>query len=331
MKTTTRLFILFIVIIVFLPSCATIALKNNYNIHFQSSAENAKLQVSNKIYHLPADVNVIRSKEDLKVTLLADTLQKDFVLKSGKNLSFMYGNLFLLLYAPVGYGVDLFSEKRFDYGYDIFLDPLSNDSVIRKATGPESLRYFFSNEYPTNKGQVNLLFSLPWVNSFYQQPKFEKPRFNTGFWGTSLGAEYFHKENRFIALTGGAVMDFFLPFPAAVDLYGEHELMSSLYVNLTHNHKAKRFTYGYGITYSKNRWAYSYTEEFDTPPPSRGTEPIIRTNHSVGLTLTGYLQFGKRYFMGLVYRPTFIQIHPDTKFHYEHLISLDLMWKFKVR
>lgn len=331
MKTITRLFILFVVIIVFLPSCATLALKSNYNIHFQSSAENAKLQVSNKIYHLPADVNVIRSKEDLKVTLLTDTLQKDFVLKSGKSLSFMYGNLFLLFYAPVGYGVDMFSEKRFDYGYDIFLDPLSNDSIIRKATGPESFRSYFSKEYQTNKGQVNLLFSLPWVNSFYMQPKFEKPRFNTGFWGISLGTEYFYKENKFIALTSGAVMDFFLSFPAAVDLSGEHELMSSVYVNLTNNHKTRRFTYGYGINYSKNRWMYSYTDWGDPPPPTRDPETVIRTNHSVGLTLTGYHQFGKRFFMGLIYRPTFFQIHPDVKFHYEHLISLDFVWKFKVR
>lgn len=76
---------------------------------------------------------------------------------------------------------------------------------------------------------------------------------------------------------------------------------------------------------------YRYFDWGDPPPPTRDPETVIRTNHTVGLTLTGYHQFGKRYFMGLVYRPTFLQIHPDVKFHYEHLISLDFMWKFKVK
>lgn len=157
MKAVTRLFILSGIFIAFFSSCAALALKNNYDIHFQSNVNNAKLQVSDKVYDLPADVNVKRSKEDLDVTLLTDTLQKAFVLKSGKNLSFMYGNLFLFFYAPVGYGVDMLSERRFDYGNDILLDPFSNDSIIRKATGLESFRYYFSKEHPTNKGQVNLL------------------------------------------------------------------------------------------------------------------------------------------------------------------------------
>lgn len=303
MKAVTRLFILSVVFGLLSSSCATLTLKSNYDIHFHSSVEDTKLQVSDRIYDLPFYVNVKRSKEPLNVTLLTDTLQKNFILQSGNNLSFLYGNLFCLY----GYFVDLFSEKRFHYGNNILLDPFSNDSIIRKATVSESFRYYLSKKYPTNKGQINLVFSLPWVNSFYLQPKFEKPKSNTGFWGMSLGTEYYHKDNRFIALTGGTVMDFFLPVPAAVDLSGEHELMSSLYVNLTNNHKSGRFTYGYGINYAKNRWMYRYIDRFDPPPPTRGTETIIRTNHSMGITLTGYHQFGKQYFMGLVYRPTFFK------------------------
>ena len=44
-----------------------------------------------------------------------------------------------------------------------------------KATRSESFRSYFSEKYQTDKGQINLVFSLPWINSFYQQPKFEKP------------------------------------------------------------------------------------------------------------------------------------------------------------
>ena len=121
MKAVIRLIILVVAFVVFFPSCATLTLKNNYDILFESNVENAKLQVSESVYDLPANVKVKRSKEDLKVALLADTLQKDFVLKSGKNLNFAYGNLLWLIYAPIGYGMDLLSEKGFHYGNDILL------------------------------------------------------------------------------------------------------------------------------------------------------------------------------------------------------------------
>lgn len=76
MKAEPRLFILSVVFVLLFSSCATLSLSDRYDIYFHSNVEDAKLQVSDRVVELPFYVNVKRSKEDLKVTLLADTLQK---------------------------------------------------------------------------------------------------------------------------------------------------------------------------------------------------------------------------------------------------------------
>jgi hypothetical protein len=123
-------------------------------------------------------------------------------------------------------------------------------------------------------------------------------------------------------------MDFFLPVIGAVDIRGEYELMSSAYFSLTDNYKLNHISLGYGLNYAWNKWSFQNNEEEDELPTRAATEKI---NQSIGVVLNGYYQFGKHFHTGLIYRPTFMQIKPDIKFKYEHLISLDLIWKFRLR
>ncbi|MDP4276614.1 MAG: hypothetical protein Q8914_03170 [Bacteroidota bacterium] len=144
-----------------------------------------------------------------------------------------------------------------------------------------------------------------------------------------MGLEYFYKKNRFININVNSASDFFLPIPAAVDMSGEYEMMSSVYLGLTDNYKFKRFTVGYGLNYSKNIWDLRYYEWGDPTPPTR--EPIKRASQSIGFTLNGYHQFGEHFFIGLIYRPSILRVNPTVGFNYEHLISLDVVWKIKLR
>jgi hypothetical protein len=311
-----------------LTSCATVITRRNYNVDIYSNANNSKVEIFDSTYNLPAKIRFERSRNDLDIRLISDTSKMNFTVLSSPNPAFLYGNLLWMQVSPAAYLIDFTNPKRFYYGKSIYLD--INDT-IRILRPPVSKFYYdyFSKTYPTNKGQINLVFSLPWINSFFLQPQNESSKQNTGFWGLSVGLEYFYKNNKFISLNANAVSDFFVPVPAAVDISGEYEMMSSTYLSITDNYKFKRFTLGYGINYSKNTWDYRYYDRFDPPPPTR--DPIKRTSESMGFTFNGYHQFGEHFFVGLIYRPTFVMIYPQVGFKYEHLISLDFAWKIRLK
>lgn len=320
--------IILIALIITLTSCATVITRRNYDVVIYSNANNSKAQVLDSIYNLPARIRVKRSGNDLDIRLISDTSKLNYTVISSPNAAFLYGNLLWMQFSPAAYLIDFTNPKRFYYGNSIYLDIADTVRILR----PPVLKFYydyFSKTYPTNKGQINLVFSLPWVNSFYLQPLHETSKLNTGFWGLSVGLEYFYQDNKFMSLNANAVSDFFIPVPAAVDISGEYDMMSSIYLGLTDNFKFRRFTLGYGINYSRNTWDHRYYDRFGPPPPTR--DPIKRTSESFGFTLNGYHQFGEHFFVGLIYRPTFVMINPQVDIKYEHLISLDFAWKIRLK
>lgn len=302
--------------------------RRNYNVEIYSNESNSKAQILDSTYDLPTKINLKRSKNDLDIQLILDTSKISFIVKTSPNPAFLYGNLLWMQVSPAAYLIDFTNQKRFYYGKSIYLDINDSNRIIRPSVSKFYYEYF-SKIYPSNKGQINIVLSLPWINSFYFQPQNESSKSNTGFWGISFGLEYFYKEYKYISLNANAVSDFFVPVPAAVDISGEYEMMSSTYLSITDNFKFKRFSVGYGINYSKNIWDFRYYDRFDPPPPTR--DPIKRKSESIGLTLNGYHQFGKHFHLGLIYRPTFLMVNPEVKFKYEHLISLDFAWKFRLK
>lgn len=319
---------LFIILIVTLPSCATIMTSRSSNLDIYSNAKNSKVQILDRTYNLPVKISIEKSKYDLNILLISDTSTRNYTLKSSPNPAFLFGNLLWLYGAPVAYLIDFTTPKRFYYGKSIALDINDTIGILRP---PVSKFYhdYFSKTYPKNIGQINLMFSIPWINSFYLQPQNETAKINTGFWGLSAGLEYFYKTNKYIGLNANVASDFFAPVPGAVDISGEYEMMSSTYFSITDNYKYKRFNLGYGINYSKNTWDFRFYDRFDPPPSTR--DPIKKTNESIGLTLNGYFQFGKHFFLGVIYKPTILVINPSVDLKYEHLISIDFAWKFRLK
>jgi hypothetical protein len=120
-----------------------------------------------------------------------------------------------------------------------------------------------------------------------------------------------------------------VPVPAAVDISGEYELMSSSYLNISNNHKVRRFSFGYGFSYSKNTWDLRYYNRFNPPPPTRNPEK--KSNNALGLVFSSYYLTGKRFTLGIVYRPTFYRLNAEPVFKYEHLLSLNFGWKIRLK
>jgi hypothetical protein len=213
--------------------------------------------------------------------------------------------------------VDMNSPKRYTYPGKIHIN--SADTI--------SKYYHYSQS--KNKGELHLHLSLPHINLFCLKPQNETYKINTGFWGLSVGLDYYHSNNQFINLGASGVLDFFLPFPAAVDLNGEHEFMSSWYISLSNNHRLGRFTLGYGLSYGENAWSLRYFDWLDPPPPTR--DPVTRRHNSLGLIFPAYFQLYQHFSIGVVYRPSFYRPNIKDKFSYEHLISIDFAWKIRLK
>lgn len=326
--------LLSLVLLLLLSSCATVFTKKTYKMEV-SSQTYSMVKVNDSSFFLPAKIKVKRSKEDLAMVFSNDSISRNYLLKSSISPKYLYGNLAFVHFAPVGYLVDLSNEKRFYYGSHIVAN--TNDTIMKLQTPVKksyknfksNAREYFTKDFKTNKGQLNIIVSLPWINSFHFKPIGETSKNNTGFLGFGSGVEYFYKENNFIGIYASGVIDFLAPVPAPISYDGEHEFFSSLSIGLTNNHKIKRFTLGYGLNYAKNSWKLS-NNDYD-PLIETSRKPVTKSNNSLGLIANGYFQFGKRFFVGLNYKPSLMVLNHTAKFNYEHVISLDFVWKFKIK
>lgn len=260
-----------------------------------------------------ANLSVERKRKPLIIIATTDSLTK--TLQVGPGNSFTYWCNIFFNYG-IGMLVDRKNPKRYSYPQRIHVN--SADTL------PVYYRYGQSN----NRGELHLHLSLPHINSFRLNPEDEGTKSNTGFWGLAIGLDYYHAKTQFLNLGLSGVSDFFVPFPAAVDISGEYELMSSRYTSLSNNHRFRRFIIGYGLSYARNTWDFRYYDRFQPPPSTR--DPVKKSSNALGLIFTTYFQFGEQFHMGAVYRPTFYSLYRTDVFLYEHLISIDLAWKIRL-
>lgn len=176
-------------------------------------------------------------------------------------------------------------------------------------------------------GEIRLKLGLPYVNSFTLNPQNETRKTQTGWVGLELGLEYQYSENSFVNLESsinGAAEAFGL-----MDIVGEFDQFATLSINLSQNNTIGRVTIGYGLSYAWNTWVYTRTFVPDSIAPTR--DLVVRDSQNLGLILNSYYRLGKTAHIGLIYRPYFLKVVPDTKFDYEHIISLDIMWRFRIK
>ena len=301
---------------ILLTSCATIMNQSHKNITIYTT-EPGKIVLNQDTINTvdnKANFRVERKKETLNVIAITDNLTKSFAVEP--TYSFMYLSNILCNYG-IGMLVDRKNPKIFTYPERIYIN--STDTANR----------YYKYGQANNKGELNLHVSLPHINTFRLRPEKEGTKTNIGFWGISIGLEYYHSKNQFIHTGISGVLDFFVPVPAAVDIGGEHELMSSRYFSLSNNHKLRRFTIGYGFSYARNTWDFRYYDRFDPPPSTR--EPVKKSSNAFGLIFPAYFQTGKYFNIGVVYRPSFYRPDMTDNFQYEHLISIDFGWRIRLK
>lgn len=306
-----------------LTSCATIFNREEYKMKVFSYDANMKAEINDSLYNLPAYVKVKRSKEDLKVTLITDSMRKDFTVKASPNAELIYGNFLFSIGYPGAFAIDMTTQKRFTYGKKIRLDKNATDSIIEPPI-LKSWNDFVKKEYTTPKNTWAFTASIPYANQFYQQPRNEGTKSRVGFFGISAGLEYYYKDNRFVKISAAAPIDFDLPFPAPLDKFDSYEIMRASNFSLTDNYKFNRISFGYGLNYTIHTWQMVNSDwEF----PSNDEEPRKKQSHSFGLTTNTYLQFSDHWSVGLVYTPTFYNTFPKSGFSYQHTISLDFQYR----
>ena len=299
-----------------MTSCATILNQPHKNITVYTTEPSKIIYNKDTIRTIDnkANLSVERKKEKLTLVASTDSLTKTFEIEPRN--SFMYwGNIFCNY--GIGMLVDRNNPKRYSYPQRIYIN--SSDTICK----------YFRFGQSNNKGELHLSLSLPHINSFRLTPENEGTKTNTGFWGITIGLDYYHSNNQYINLGISGVSDFFVPVPAAVDISGEYELMSSKYIAISNNHRLSRFTIGYGFSYARNSWDFRYYDRFDPPPPTR--EPVKKRSNTFGLFFPTYFHLGEHFNIGVVYRPTFYRPNMIEKFKYEHLISIDFAWKIKLK
>ncbi|MCK3685463.1 hypothetical protein [Maribellus sp. YY47] len=300
----------------FMTSCATILNQPYTNLTVYTTAPGVIVHNGDTVKTIEnkANFQVDRKKEPICFVSIADSLTKTYQVEPRN--SFMYWSNVFCNYG-LGLIVDAKNPKRYSYPPRIYINSANTIGGVSK--------YGDAN----NKGEWLLHLSLPHINSFCLTPEDEGTKLNTGFWGLTIGLDYYHSKNQFINLGFSGVSDFFIPFPAAVDISGEYELMSSRYVSLSNNHKLKRFSVGYGFSYARNAWDFRYYDRFDPLPPTR--EPVKKSGNALGLIFPNYFQFWEYFNIGVIYRPTFYRPDMTDKFKYEHLISIDFAWKIRLK
>ena len=294
-----------------------------------SDLPNSEVIINNENrYGLPTKVVVTRSRENLSFTVLQnDSIVNDTELRARLSNTFWWGNLYPL--ALFGHLIDLASDNRFFYGNYVFVDSLGNVQSFRRT--PFERRNLRQHQ----KGNFNILVALPHINFFHLNPIIETPRNLAGFHGLGLGAKYFYRNNKSLQLRGDVITDFFLPFPAPVtfDESVPQEVSYALNISLTDNFHIGRFRFGYGLNFARNIWVL--TGYFDAPNEKREWEyreywewidGKRNVNNMLGLALSTHSRLGNSFHLGLIYRPTFINLL-NFRPMYEHTISIDLLWK----
>jgi len=305
-------------VILMCSSCATLFNTETQKINVCTS-EPSSFMINNHypVYYTDAygnKVEVERDRDDLVITFRDSTREKSIEVTSGNSFAYWL-NLYPTPLFWTGFLFDKNNEKRFAYPKDIYVDLADTSNT-------------YVTYYPwSRKGQFHVLMSAPHINSFNFLPENEPLRKrNTGFWGIKLGVEYYHGDREYVSLATFGVMDFFIPFPAAVDFYGEVENMYSTSVTLTNNHWFRDFSLGYGVSLNQNRWSLVYWDQWNPPPPTR--PPVTRKYLTAGLVFPVKYQLGDHFYLGALYRPSFFRFTEERQFAYEHLVSFEFGWKF---
>lgn len=253
-------------------------------------------------------IRTLRSDIPLLIEVLNDSTKKHIfinpIASSAFLADFFCGSL-------VSAYIDMQSKKRFDYPKYILLTPENIERPYKRHWNYD------------RTGDVNLNIYSPCLNIYGFDPKNSIHNFIDKFMGLNLGIDVYYTPRQFLNLSVGITGGFHKPKNEYFDM---DNWALSKYATLSNNHKIQRLSVGYGICVANNVRLYYdgilAKEEF--------YKENINDFFTIGLVFPSYLQIGRIFEVGLVYRPSFFLFSDALNFHYEHVISIDFAWKFNI-
>jgi hypothetical protein len=326
---------LYLITIAFLfSSCATIWNRKRQRIVFHTHNPTTVIYQPDTIPITGSKVilHVKRQNQVVKLRVTDNNVSKQITLYPHISTAF-----WLNLPANLGLGmlVDMLTSKSWGYPSRIDLDNYDSISYHKRyrsySNSQNSLKSHFTVDPPQKKGELYFHISLPFINHYDFLPEGETRNKQTGIWGGSVGLDYEHSKNQFLSLNFSRTDDLLTNF--AMDHFSSYSIETerSESISLSNNHRISRLTIGYGIAVARNSWNLKrYQVNRDSLPPPTRTY-ANKTHYAFGFVVPMYYQFSKSFYTGLVYRPTFYRPNLPDKFKYEHTMSLNFAWKFRIK
>lgn len=183
------------------------------------------------------------------------------------------------------------------------------------------------------KHHFALLLSLPYINWYNLSPEraIQNDR-SFGCIGLGVGLEYFHSKNTSLSLKWNETLTFLAPVPAPVDYGSYHTHVQGMDLNVMHNHYIRYLSIGYGVCIARNEWIYHAEgyEDTESSDDYYGDKDLNIQNYTLGIPIHIYGNFCKSFGVGINYRPTFYRIHSPQPWKYEHLVSIDFLFRISL-
>lgn len=355
MKKTLQL-VLLSACVLSLTSCATFYNDSYKQVTVFSNIENAQIVLNDTVYTSPASIKVKRDNKPLKFTLRSDSLNlsKEYLIKSKSKGPFIWGNIPMIIGAPVGLLVDLTNKKRLEYPNIIQLNYF-DENLSEKELKAEKRKYLHENEdymedyaqekrreerakaFERNKlrtkGDVVHNYILPGYTHYIINP--EGPKFNTGgVLKVGYGIDYFYKDNMFVNTDFIVKSNLIDPLISLAFL--ERRIVNPE-LSVTNNHRFNRFEIGYGLSFQY--FYYNFNENnscfnCDTEPEFTGDlitnhAPIINEGYfTLSPKIKTAYQLNRKLYVGLFYQPSvvkFTSTNNNTKV--DHILGIDFRFK----
>ncbi len=285
-------------VVTFFTSCASLYNRPTTKLKLYSEEPFIVTSTSDTINPVngKAEILAARSKRPLEVSFIDSTTN---IIKIAPINSFMFWyNVGTL---GIGMPIDENKDKRYGYPSRVYL------------SGDTEKGYYRGFERPHYKNEIRARIYLPIYHSYSFKPEEESRKTQLSMMGLGLGLDYFHHENQYLNLSTSFVL--LIPF-VIIDPHSEPYEMFTTYLTLTNNHRVRRLTHGYGITYGK-----TFYSDYD----------VKQSYGSIGAILSSHYRTGDHFSFGMVYRPTFLQIGSSAKYVYEQVIGIEVAWSINLK
>ena len=253
-------------------------------------------------------------------TIYNDTLKNEYFIPSRVS-STAYWNF--AGFGLLGVLVDAFSPKTYSYPHYLNLAPAKKSIEYRTYR-------------PSKQGDLFFNISLPLLNVIDVNMPLTGYHIQGNMMGLGLGLDYYYAPSTFITISGTTVNDFFTLIGTNPYSDFHYTDIRTNYLSITHNHKIKKVTFGYGVTYNRNQFIESNQYDlipYDTLSTYNSNDYNVthsEITQSFGLLFNLKVQAGKYLYASFNYRPSILQPGRINPYVFEQYAGFELCYKFKM-